>query len=290
MLLAGLLGLMYTGGRVLQYLTTLLQQQLGGTAWLQMDRDGFVHHWTMVLGELAQVVLPVFGVNLVAAITLCLLQTGFLFVPDRIMPDITRLNPLAGAAAIVSLQSVVRLFLGIWKVVVVVAVAYVALYKHRLTVLSLIGFDVPQIGAYAWDVCVWTSIKVAIALLLLAILDYGFQWWQNERDLRMTNEEVREEMRNLQGDPQVAARRRAVQRQMAISRLNKTVPKADVVITNPTELAIAIQYDFDTMAAPIVVAKGAGVLAQRIRRLALENGITIVERSRWPSHFIATWT
>ena len=117
-----------------------------------------------------------------------------------------------------------------------------------------------------------------MALFVLAMLDYGFQRWKHEQDLRMTPQEVREEMRNLQGDPQVIARRRSVQRQLALNRLAQAVPKADVVVTNPTELAVAMQYDAETMAAPIVVAKGAGVIAGRIRRLALENGIPIVEK------------
>ena len=94
----------------------------------------------------------------------------------------------------------------------------------------------------------------------------------------MTHQEVREEMKNLQGDPQIVARRRAIQRQMVLNRISSSVPKADVIVTNPTELAVAIQYDPDEMAAPVVVAKGAGVLAQRIRRLALEHNIPIVER------------
>ncbi len=278
LLLAGLLGLMYTGGHLIQYLARLLEEQLGGAPWLSVDRDVFVHRWSTVLTELAQVVLPVLGINLICAVVLCLLQTGFLFVPDRIAPDLSRLDPLAGLQRLFSLSSVVRLFLGTWKVVLISVVAFMAIYKQRLTVLTLTGLEVPQIGAFAWDVCVWTGIKIAIALLLLAILDYAFQWWKSERDMRMSAQEVREEMRNLQGDPQIMARRRAVQRQLAISRLKSAVPKADVVITNPTELAVAVQYDFDTMAAPIVVAKGAGVLAQRIRRLALENGIPIVEK------------
>jgi flagellar biosynthetic protein FlhB len=109
-------------------------------------------------------------------------------------------------------------------------------------------------------------------------LDYAFQWWKQEQDLRMTPQEVREEMKDLQGDPQVIARRRSVQRQLALSRLSTMVPKGDVTITNPTELAVTIQYDPATMKAPIVVAKGAGLVAQRIRRLSLEHGIPIIEK------------
>jgi len=117
-----------------------------------------------------------------------------------------------------------------------------------------------------------------VALLILAMLDYAYQRWTYEQDLRMTSHEVREEMKTLQGDPQILARRRAVQRQLALNRLENSMPKADVVVTNPTELAVALQYDPEEMAAPLVVAKGAGVVAQRIRRLALENDIPIVER------------
>ena len=128
------------------------------------------------------------------------------------------------------------------------------------------------------QILLWTGLKIGVALLILSILDYGFQRWKHERDLRMTPQEMREEMKNLEGNPQMIARRRQVQRQLAMHRLSDAVPKADVVITNPTELAVAIQYVPATMAAPIVVAKGAGVLAQRIRRLAVQSGIPIVEQ------------
>ena len=132
-------------------------------------------------------------------------------------------------------------------------------------------------------------MKIALALLVLAVLDYGFQWWKHERDLRMTTQEVREELKNLEANPQMVARRKQVQRQLAMHRISSAVPKADAVITNPTELAIAIQYDAEKMAAPIVVAKGAGVIAAQIRKLALEHGIPILERKPLAQAFIARW-
>jgi flagellar biosynthetic protein FlhB len=140
------------------------------------------------------------------------------------------------------------------------------------------AMTVPQIAATLTSIILWTSIKIAMALFCLAVFDYAYQWWKNEQDLRMTPQEVREEMKNLEGNPQMTARRKQVQRQLAMSRVSAAVPKADVIVTNPTELAIAIQYDPETMAAPIVVAKGAGVIAQRIRKLALEHGVPIMER------------
>ena len=124
----------------------------------------------------------------------------------------------------------------------------------------------------------WTSLKIGGSLAVLALFDYGYQYWKHEQDLRMTTQELKEEVKTQQGDPQIAARRKQLQRQMVLRRLSTTVPKADVIVTNPTELAIALQYDAEKMPAPIVIAKGAGVLAQRIRRLALENSVPIVER------------
>jgi len=134
------------------------------------------------------------------------------------------------------------------------------------------------VAVYVARIMLSTMLQVALALVVLAILDYAFQRWKYEQDLRMTPQEVREELKNLEGDPHIAARRKVVQRQLVLNRISAEVPKADVVITNPTELAVAIRYDPEAMAAPVVVAKGAGLLAQRIRRLALQHGIPIVER------------
>jgi flagellar biosynthetic protein FlhB len=142
----------------------------------------------------------------------------------------------------------------------------------------MVGMSVPQVAFYTVEIMIWTAMKIGVALLILAILDYAFQKWKHEQDLKMTQQEVREEMRNLEGDPQVVARRKAVQRQLVMNRMSDAVPNADVVVTNPTELAVAIQYEPASMAAPVVVAKGAGLMAQRIRKIALENGIPVVER------------
>ena len=145
-------------------------------------------------------------------------------------------------------------------------------------ILRLGDLEVGQIAIYIVTIALNTCLKIGVALLVLAIIDYVFQRWKQEQDLRMSTQEIREEMKTLQGDPQVQARRRAVQRQLVLNRIGSSVPRSDVVVTNPTELAIAIRYDHETMDAPVVQAKGAGVVAQRIRRLALENNIPVIER------------
>ena len=278
LLIVGLLCLMLLGGGLVEFLGRYCQRQLGGGAWLSADLDFAVNQFNGTLWALGRVLLPLFGLLLVAAVLVNLVQTGPLFLPKKLAPDLTRLDPIKGFKRLFSLAGAVRLAFGIFKILVIAAVAFLSLYNQREAILGMTALAVPQIALFLGEVLLWTAMKVGVALLVLALLDFAFQRWKHEQDIRMTPQEVREEMKNLEGNPQIVARRRAVQRQLALSRLSSAVPKADVVITNPTELAVAIQYEPETMPAPIVVAKGAGVIARQIRKLALERGIPIVEK------------
>ena len=278
LLIVGLAAILFLGGGLVEFFAGYTQLQLGGDAWLSSDTAAILVHANGTLTELAKVLLPLLGVLVLAAIVLSISQTGLLFLPNKLLPDLSHLDPLKGLSRIFSLSGAVRLGLGLIKVVLVLAVAWFVLVPEWEKILGMPGMSLLQIAGLMTEVLLWTSIKIAAALLLLAVLDYGYQWWQHEQDLKMTTQEVREEMRNLQGDPQVIARRRAVQRQMALNRLATAVPKGHVTVTNPTELAVTIQYDPETMKAPVVVAKGAGLIAQRIRRLSLEHGIPIIEK------------
>jgi flagellar biosynthetic protein FlhB len=278
LLILGLACLMVLGGGLMEFLGGYSRHQLGGDPWLSADVDFAVAEWNSTLFALAQTVLPIFAVLLLGAVGVNLMQIGPLFLPEKLAPDLTRLDPIRGIRRLFSLSNAVRLAFSIFKILVIAGVALLSLYQQRDTILGLTALSVPEIAEYLVQILFWTTAKIGLALLILALLDYGFQRWKHEQDIKMTPREVREEMKNLEGNPEVIARRRQVQRQLALHRLAEAVPKADVVITNPTELAVAIQYEPEAMAAPIVVAKGAGVLAQRIRRLALEHGIPIVEK------------
>ncbi|HET6880311.1 MAG TPA: EscU/YscU/HrcU family type III secretion system export apparatus switch protein [Pirellulales bacterium] len=278
LLLGAMVALLWLGGAVVTSLGLLTQRFLGHEAWLTADVPTLTREFSDVMLGLAPSLLPLLLTMLAVAVFTNLAQVGLVFLPEKLIPDLTRIDPISGFSRVFSMPSVVRLLFGTFKVGLVAAVAWVSLSGEIDDVLGLVGLDLAQVAYFLGDSLIWTGIKIAFALLLLALMDYGYQWWRQEQDLRMTSQEVREEMKNLQGDPQIIARRRAAQRQLVLNRVKSTVPKADVVITNPTELAIAVQYDPETMAAPIVVAKGAGVLATRIRKLALENGVPIVEK------------
>jgi flagellar biosynthetic protein FlhB len=278
LLIGALLIMMVFGGAVVTFLGQLTQRQLGGEIVLAADTQWFLHEWYGILGGLARVMLPVLGLIFIVAVAVNLGQFGFLFLPQKLAFDASRIDPMKGFGRLFAVANFVRLAFGVVKILVVASVAIWSLWGQRETILGLSGLPVHAVATSITSLIVWTCLKIAVALGVLAVLDYFYQRYRHERDLRMTPQEVREELKMLQGDPQMAARRRAVQRQLVLHRLARAVPQADVVVTNPTELAVAIRYDAQAMAAPIVVAKGADLVAHRIRRLALEHDISIVER------------
>ena len=277
-LVAAVLILGYFGSSLAETLGRMTQEHLGGEAWVRMDFSDLSNRSLLLGWELGKTLVPVLGLFMIAGIIVHMGQVGFLYLPQKLALDIQRINPLSNAGRIFSMANGVHLGFGLLKVGVVCAVAAWSLWEERGRLMMLMDQPSGQIAMYLFAVLFWTCLKIGGALLVLALFDYGFLFWKQEQDLRMTTQELREELKTHQGDPQVAARRKAVQRQLVMNRLSSTVPKADVVVTNPTELAIALQYDPEKMAAPVVIAKGAGVLAQKIRRLALESGIPIVER------------
>jgi flagellar biosynthetic protein FlhB len=278
LLIAGLSVLWYFSHGLADFLGNLTTEHLGTGAWLSLDTQTTAHHVAAVTAQLAVKVLPILALLLLGAVLTHLGQFGFLYLPQKLALDWQRLNPLPNFQRIFSLTSAVHLGFGLLKVALILAVAAWCVWGERTRMVALTEQSAAEIGIYLLEVLLWTGLKIGGALAVLALFDYGFQYWKHEQDLRMTTQEMKEEIKQQQGDPQIAQRRRQIQRQMAVRRLASVVPKADVIVTNPTELAVALEYDAEKMAAPTVVAKGAGVLAQRIRRLGLENNVPIVER------------
>lgn len=278
LLLAAVGSLMLWGDGIAKLMTNLMRNQLGGTARLQTSRADLTTQAYDTMLAVGQAMLPIFGVLVLVTLAVNIGQVGFLFLPDKLAADINRINPLQGLKRIFSITNAARLGFGVFKIIIVGAIAGWALWREQEQILKLGGLPVGQIAIYIIEISLGTCFKIGVALLVLAIIDYIFQRWKQEQDMRMTTQEVREEMKTLQGDPQVQARRKAAQRQLVLNRMGSAVPKSDVVVTNPTELAIAIRYDHETMDAPVVQAKGAGIVAQRIRRIALENNIPVIER------------
>lgn len=266
------------GPGIAEKLAQLMQRHLDEPLTLVADRNLLLGQSTEIAINLGKVLLPVFGLLVLAGVAASVFQVGFLFVPQRLAPDFSRLSLFGGLKRIFSSSGVARLGFGMFKVAIVTAVSAGVLWFRSDQILESSALATVDLARLLCSIGLDALLWVGMALFLLALADYAFQKWKHEQDLKMSHQEVKDEMKNMQGDPQVAARRKQIQRQMVMNRMGDAVPNADVVVTNPTELAVALQYDPETMAAPVVLAKGAGVIAQRIRRLALENNVPVVER------------
>jgi flagellar biosynthesis protein FlhB len=220
MLLAGLAVLMMLGGSLVGFLVDFCRAQLGGQPWLAINAETFVNHWNTTLWALGHYLLPILGLLCLAGVTVNVLQVGFLFLPQRLGFDLARLNPAQGLRRIFSLTSVVQLGFGIVKIIVVLTVAGVVLSSQSEAILGLVHLAPPALGAQMSNLLLAAGLKIGTALLVLAVLDYAYQWWRHEQDLKMTPQELREELRELEGNPQVIARRKQTQRELARQRLS----------------------------------------------------------------------
>jgi len=277
-LLVAIILLMNIGGQIVEVLVGYSQRTLGEEAWLVGDSNtvyAYLYHSTfLILRPVAMFMLILVG----AAILVNYMQVGWMFLPGKLGFDFKRIDPIKGFGRMFSLQSLMRLIFGLLKIAICAAVAWFALRNELNDILKLVDVSERESMAFMLQLLLSVALKIAVCLVILAILDYAYQKWKHEQDLRMTTQELRDEMKEMMGDPQLVSKRRQIQREMALQRMSQAVPQADVVVTNPTHLAIALKYDPATMPAPIVVAKGAGVIAKRIRQLALEHGIPILER------------
>ncbi|RJP35171.1 MAG: flagellar biosynthesis protein FlhB [Phycisphaerales bacterium] len=231
-----------------------------------------------VFTQAAAVVAPILGVVLVAGLAAVWAQVGWIFTVQPLTPNLGKLNPISGITRLFSGRSVASMLINVGKLALVGSVAYATLIGSADRVLYASQLEFESVVVVTLELMFTLALRLVLVLLLLAIIDYVYQRYRHEKDLKMTKEEVKDELRSMEGDPVVKQRRRRVQQQLALQRLRRDVPKADVIVTNPTHVAVAIQYDAQTMPAPRVVAKGGDYLALRIRQIALQLGIPIVER------------
>ncbi len=230
----------------------------------------------MAGGKLFILIAPVLGISAVIGVGSTVVQTGLLNVEDALSPKIEKLNPLEGFKRIFSLRAVVEALKALLKMVFIGAVVLMILKSEVFILPSVVQFTVQQLVQYIGDITVRLLSGVGMAMMVLTAGDYFFQKWDLDKKMMMTKQEVKEEHKQRQGDPLIKARIRRVQREMANRRMMDKVPKADVIVTNPTHIAVALKYDAN-LPAPQVVAKGADLIAEKIKEIAKQHNIPIVE-------------
>lgn len=275
--LAGALALYASGHHLTGGLHALMRRSFTPDRSQLLD-EAYALDW---FGEAALAALwlcaPALGVMALAAVLAPMLLGGWNFSTEALAPKFDRLDPFKGIARMFSARALVELAKALAKFAVVAVIA-VAVLRHQAADLLALG-NQPLVPAMAQTLrlCAQALVAMTAGLLLIAAIDVPFQLWQHARQLKMSRQEVRQEHKESEGSPEVKGRIRQLQQSLARQRMMQEVPKADVVITNPTHFAVALRYDQERMRAPVVVAKGVELVAARIRELAQEHGVTLVE-------------
>jgi flagellar biosynthetic protein FlhB len=230
-----------------------------------------------IIDQVFLILAPFFLPILIAGMAGNVFQIGFEIHGEPMKPNLAKLNPISGLKKLVSLRSLVELGKSIVKILFVGGIAYGLIKSEMAGFPALMQQEVGDIFIFIAKLAFKICFFVCLALIILAVLDYIYQRWQYEKNLKMTKQEVQDERKQTEGDPKVKGRIRRAQLEMARRRMMEAVPEADVVITNPTHLAVALKFDASEMIAPTVVAKGSGHMAERIRLIAQDYQVPIVE-------------
>lgn len=275
-LFAGVLMIWVSSHFVFKQLHEIFLQTMGDGLVSAVREGNMLSILSFATGKMALILVPLLIVFFVIGFASSLLQIGFVYNEEALQLNWERLDPVSGLKRMFAMRSLIEGFKSCLKVVLILFLSY-SLLRHQIALLPhLMDFSIPEIFVFLGNVMTRLLFGVGGFMVALAALDYFYQRWDLERQMRMTKQEVKEEMKSREGDPMIRARMKRIQREMSSRRMMEEVPKADVIVTNPTHIAIALKYS-ENMVAPQVIAKGADLVADKIRELAREHGIPIVE-------------
>ena len=276
MLIGSALGMFAFGTMIVDGLLGVMRHNLSLPREKMFDS---VYMMAMLQESMAQSLIalgPFFAVMIFAAVVGSVAMSGWNFSFEAIAPKASKLSPLSGIKRMFGPQGLMELGKALAKFFVITAVGILVLWSISDTVLGLGKESLEQAIAHAGSLVLWAFLAVSVSTILIAIVDVPFQMWNHKRQLKMTRQEVKQENKETDGSPEVKGRIRQAQFDMAMKRMMEAIPDADVVITNPTHLSVAVKYDETNMRAPVVVAKGADYVAFEIRRIAAENNVPIL--------------
>ena len=278
-LLAGLCALMLFGGGTFKCMIDQVSGYLGNLCGPEVTLDGVVPILRNAAKTVVVTAMPI-AISVCAFSLLCsLAQTkGFVFAPSKIKLDLNVMNPVRGLKSLASWTAVGKLLAACVKITIIVLIVYFFVRARIGWLIALAGKDLWYFLNTSQKFCMTLVFQVALAMILVAVADYAFQKWRYEKKLKMSKQELKEEMKQEEGHPGVRGRQGQLRRQIARARMLDAVPDANVVVVNPVEIAVALKWDEAKMGAPQVVAKGRHLLAQRIKEIAVEHGVPIVER------------
>ena len=275
--MVGLGTIMAMGPVLTEGLNTLFVEQFSLTRADMFDPNAMLAHLTKAVGDALFMLLPYFAIMIVVAILSSVALGGFNVSFEAMQPKLSKMNPLKGIKRVFSAKGLMELLKSVGKFALVATATAGLLNAWSGDLLRLGELNVEQALLQGMTMLGWASLILSSTLILMALIDVPFQLWQHKKELKMTQQEVRDEMKQTEGKPEVKGRIRQMQREIAQRRMMEEVPKADVIVTNPTHYAVALRYDPDKMSAPLVVAKGKDLVAANIRKVGDAHQVPLVE-------------
>ena len=276
-LLSGTLAIWLIGSSLVKNLQAGLGQTLNFGIIKELNSAEMFIGYQSFLIDLGIVFLPLLGIIFIAAVGAPLLIGGWTFSSEKLIPNFAKLNPIQGISNIFSVNSLVELLKAILKTLFIGLAAWLLINSQLDSIFSLLTQSIQESSKAQGYIILWCLTLMVISLSVVSMIDVPYQVYQYTEKLKMSRQELRDESKETEGNPEIKAKIRAQQREMSRRRMMSKVPSADVVITNPTHYSVALQYPDNSNKAPIILAKGQGELALKIRELAKENNIEIVE-------------
>lgn len=230
-----------------------------------------------VIFRMIRIILPIIFIAMMTGLVCSVLQVGVMFTTETLRPKFDKMNPVSGFKRLFSIRSIVEMVKSVSKAAAMIYLTFAYLRKEQAILVNIFDMSIGAIAANIWRLSFNVLIRNIVFLLVLAFFDYAYKRWQHNKDLRMSKQEIKDEYKQTEGDPFIKGKIKEKQRQISMSRMMQEIPKADVVITNPTHYAVAIQYNGMKHQAPIVLAKGQNLIAQNIKKKAKEHDVPIVE-------------
>ncbi|HET7522162.1 MAG TPA: flagellar biosynthesis protein FlhB [Bacillales bacterium] len=269
--------LLFFGSSFIQKLLHIFQHTFTEYALMELTEESVEMLFVGLVIQAAKAAGPILAVAFIAAVASNYLQIGFLFSPEAVQFKPERINPLQGFKRIYSMRAIVEMVKSVLKIACIALVAFFFLWWRKDHLLSLGQLDPASAAAVLGRLIIETGLATSVVLIFISILDFVYQRYDHEKNLRMSKQEVKDEHKKTEGNPEIKSKIKEKQRQMATRRMMQEVPDADVVITNPTHYAVALKYDGDHMEAPVVTAKGAGYIAARIKEIARKHNVITLE-------------
>ncbi len=244
---------------------------------IAVDAPHLRHAFSGLVGDLAWILLPLLGLLVILALAANVGQTGFIWAVEKPKPDVSKISLIKGAKRMVGAKAFMEFVKGLAKLSLVTVVAFGLAVPLLGDIALLPSLELGQMLKRIHLIAIWLMVGTVVVMTVIAVLDFAYQKYSFLKQMRMTKQELKDEHKQAEGDPHVKARIRKLRMARAQQRMMAAVPEADVVITNPTHYAVALEYKMESMPAPKVVAKGMDSLAQRIRAVAEENDVPVVE-------------